>query len=90
MSAIRTIYPETLDEELLGRLNFPERYPALCALHFPDDTDALQKARRRFAFEEQYEFKLRTAELGKKARAGKRFACIIRYARVSPRVCRSR
>lgn len=62
---------ETLDEELLGRLNFPERYPALCALHFPDDTDALQKARRRFAFEELYEFKLRTAELGKKARAGK-------------------
>lgn len=62
---------ETLDAELLGRLNFPERYPALCALHFPDDTDALQKARRRFAFEELYEFKLRTAELGKKARAGK-------------------
>ena len=62
---------ETLDKELLERLGFPERYAALCELHFPSDTDSLQKARRRFAFEELYDFKVRTAELGKKARAGK-------------------
>lgn len=62
---------ETLDSELLTRLDFPTRYRALCEIHFPSDEEALQKARRRFAFEELYRFKIKTATLGQAARAGK-------------------
>ena len=62
---------ETLDEELLRQTGFPHRYEALCSLHFPKDPETLDQARRRFAFEEMYTFKLRTSLLGQKARAGK-------------------
>ena len=62
---------ETLDAEIVSQNGFPNRYDALCALHFPKDAEGLENARRRMAFEEIYTFKVRTALLGQKARAGK-------------------
>ena len=64
---------ETLPASLLKRHGFPGRYEALKAIHGPTDTEQLALARRRLAFEELYDFHLKTARLGQQARAGKAY-----------------
>ncbi|NOX62741.1 MAG: ATP-dependent DNA helicase RecG [Chloroflexi bacterium] len=44
--------PDPLPAELRQRLNFPSLGASLQQVHFPDDRDALERARKRLAFDE--------------------------------------
>lgn len=50
--------PETLPAALLEKYRLPGHYKALCGIHFPEDTRALDAARRRFKFEELFYIQL--------------------------------
>ncbi|TSC79606.1 MAG: ATP-dependent DNA helicase RecG [Candidatus Peregrinibacteria bacterium Gr01-1014_25] len=50
------LLPETLPEDVLRDENLPSRAVAIDALHFPDDVDAVERARGRMAFEELFMF----------------------------------
>lgn len=51
--------PETLSDYLLQKLKFPARYEALRWIHFPENQEQLQAARRRLIFEELFFMQLR-------------------------------
>ncbi len=61
---------ETLSDDILGKYGFMPYRDALKEMHFPTDTETLEKARRRFAFEELFEFYVKTIKLGNKDRNG--------------------
>ena len=46
---------ETLDESVLQCRGLPRIHEAIRAIHFPDSTEAAERARRRFAYEELLE-----------------------------------
>ena len=54
---------ETRSPLFLEQHGFPPLYDALCAVHMPKDTEQLENARRRLAFEELCDFFLKTAKL---------------------------
>ena len=62
---------ETLDAGILARNGLVCRAEALKAIHFPESAEALAAAKRRLAFEELYDFHLKTLLLGAKARGGR-------------------
>lgn len=68
---------ETLDGDIIKKNGLCPRRTALAGIHFPKDAESLEKARRRLAFEELYDFFLKTTLLGRKETAGKAFR--IRY-----------
>src|SRR5699024_9694013 len=53
------LIPEILPQHLLERYKLMGRKQTLYALHFPDDYDVLQQARRRFVYEEFLLFQLK-------------------------------
>ena len=61
---------ETLSDDILKKYGFMPYRQALKEIHFPTDTETLEKARRRFAFEELFEFYVKTIKLGSKDRNG--------------------
>ena len=67
----RDIITETLDEDLLRRNGFIGLYDALCSIHFPKSAEELENARRRLAFEELYDFHLKTMLMGSRERNGR-------------------
>lgn len=51
--------PETLPDYLLEKLKFPSRFQAMQWIHFPQNQEQLQSARRRLIFEELFYMQLR-------------------------------
>lgn len=68
---------ETLDADIIAENSLCDRKTALSEIHFPRSDEKLADARRRLAFEEMYEFFLKTMTLGKRELSGKAYR--IRY-----------
>lgn len=68
---------ETLEKRIVDENGFMEKIEALCQIHFPESNVKLEQARKRLAFDELYEFYIKTKQLGKKSRTGKAYR--IRY-----------
>ncbi len=62
-----------IEKEDLEKYNLADLYTALCNIHFPTDSDALEFAKRRLAFDELYTLQLKTIMLGSKEREGKAY-----------------
>lgn len=64
---------ETLDDSIIKENKFMSLYDALTQIHYPENEQKLESARRRLAFDELYQFYIKTIQLGKNARIGKAY-----------------
>jgi len=64
---------ETLPKELLMRNGLCSYAKALRGIHYPNNSNELEEAKRRLAFEELYTFFLKTMRLGNKDYTGKSY-----------------
>lgn len=62
---------ESLPESILSEFSLRPLYPALHDIHFPNDAQDMESARRRLAFEELLNFQLRLRALKERGRKGK-------------------
>ena len=69
----RELIKETLPEDVIPRHNLCSRFTALKHIHYPENSEKLEAARRRLAFEELYTFFLKTMRLGNKETTGKAY-----------------
>lgn len=69
----KSLIKETLPEGILKRNGLCSYVKALRGIHYPKNSDELQEAKRRLAFEELYTFFLKTMRLGNKDCTGKSY-----------------
>ncbi len=59
VTQLKGVIPETLSAEIISEYKFMGRENALVNIHFPPDTDTLEKARARLKFDELFFIQLR-------------------------------
>jgi ATP-dependent DNA helicase RecG len=59
VTQLKGVIPETLSAEIIAEYKFMGRENALVNIHFPPDTDTLEKARARLKFDELFFIQLR-------------------------------
>ena len=59
VTLLKGVIPETLSAEIISEYKFMGRENALVNIHFPPDTDTLEKARARLKFDELFFIQLR-------------------------------
>ncbi len=62
---------ESLPSDIITKYDLMGLYDALCAIHFPYDTEKMKKARQRLAFEELLLFQLRLRALKNRNKKGR-------------------
>jgi len=59
ISQLQSVIPETLSNQILQEFRFMGRQEALMNIHFPSDTETLEKARARLKFDELFFIQVR-------------------------------
>ncbi len=78
----KIVLPETLSETIRVKYQLMGRQDALFVMHFPESVELFAKARRRFVFEEFYQFLLGVSKMKEKIEQEKNHFAIIKRQEV--------